>query len=238
MDGTPPLPRLLGPRLLAIAAAVVATMLLATSTARAADDATDPSVRWPMDGPAARTALAIAEDHWGMVPCQGQVTLAWEDLDPSLDAQSVWANDAGQYADPLRNTECEISFNPRGQWDWPKLCTVMTHEVGHLDGHDHVDDLYDVMYFSYVRPLPECLATPEPDASAPVPAPPPATPGPSGRPAATPASASRAATSRRPSQASVPRAKHARGATRHPAARRPAARPRHRARRRASAHPG
>jgi hypothetical protein len=209
MDGLRLLPHFRAPRLLAAVAAVLVAAGSA-ETAAAVDEPADASARWPVDGAAVQTALAIAQDFWGIAPCRGEVTLAWEDLDPSLDAQAIWANDAGGYADPVRNTGCEVSFNPRGQWDWPKLCTVMVHEMGHLAGRDHVDDPDDVMYYTYRHPVRQCAKTPEP-ATAAAPERPAAAPAPAaarvpGKAAKKPAAAAVAtkrrddATPRRPSR--------------------------------------
>lgn len=157
MDGLLPIP-LRARRALATVLLLTAALLTCAGPAAA-----DPAERWPADGPAIQTAMAIAVDQWGFPPCHGDVEIGWwDELDRTLDARATWANDAGAYAAPLSNTSCEIALNPWGQWDWPKLCTVLVHEVGHLDGHDHVDDDQDVMRASYLRPLPACAATPEP----------------------------------------------------------------------------
>jgi hypothetical protein len=61
-------------------------------------------------------------------------------------------------ADPSTYSDCSISYNLDVDWDWPKLCTVVEHEMGHLSGHDHVNDPHDVMSPYYVYPSPECGA--------------------------------------------------------------------------------
>jgi hypothetical protein len=158
MDGSP-LPFSLR-RLGALAAIVLAGLVAAAVPARA-DDA-PATVRWPVGGPALRTAMDLAAGHWGMAPCAGRVAVSWEDLGDGLNAQSSWANDVDPYRQPSRNTECEIVLNAGEEWDWPKLCTVVVHEVGHLTGHDHVDDPDDVMYYAYNAPVRECAVTPAP----------------------------------------------------------------------------
>jgi matrixin len=131
-------------------------------TAARADDAAAPATRWPAGGSTLRTALAVGAEHWGMAPCGGRVTMLWTGLDAGINAQSSWANDLDPYLQPSRNTECDIALSTAAAWDWVKLCSVVVHEVGHLTGHDHVDDPDDIMYYAYVRPTPECAAMPEP----------------------------------------------------------------------------
>ncbi len=69
---------------------------------------------------------------------------------------------------PATYSQCAISYNLDVDWDWPKLCTVIEHELGHLAGHDHVNDPHDVMSPYYVYPTPECAAGGAP-AAAPAP---------------------------------------------------------------------
>jgi hypothetical protein len=157
-------------RLGALAAIVLAGLVAAAVPARAGD--APATVRWPVGGPALRTAMDLAAGHWGTVPCTGRVKIAWEDLGGGINAQSSWANDVDPYRQPSRNTECEIALNAGEEWDWPKLCTVVVHEVGHLTGHDHVDDPDDVMYYAYNLPVRECAATPAPAEGAAAAAPP------------------------------------------------------------------
>jgi hypothetical protein len=141
---------------------------LAAGPARADDS---PATRWPAGGSTLRLAMSMAAEHWGMSPCRGRVALSWAGLGSATNAQSSWAvAGADPFAQPSRNSDCEIALSLQAEWDWPKLCTVVVHEVGHLTGHDHVDDPDDVMYFSYMTPVPECAATPEPVETGPPPA--------------------------------------------------------------------
>ena len=71
--------------------------------------------------------------------------------------------------DPSTYSQCSITYNLDIDWDWPKLCTVIEHELGHLAGHEHVDDPHNVMSPYYVYPTPECT-TGQPGVQ-PVPAP-------------------------------------------------------------------
>ncbi|WP_445149437.1 matrixin family metalloprotease [Baekduia sp. Peel2402] len=148
---------------------LLALALLLPSVTNAADS---PATRWPVGGSTLRTALWMGSEHWGMTPCRGRVVMSWDALGSATNAQSSWANDVDPYLQPSFNTDCEIALSLQVDWDWQKLCTVVVHEVGHLTGHDHIDDMDDVMYATYVEPVAECLTTPAPlETGAPAPAP-------------------------------------------------------------------
>jgi Matrixin len=155
MDGTKHRPRLL----VALLCAALLALALAPVAARADDD---PAARWPAGGSTLHLLLAMGADHWGMTPCGAKVSIRWAALDPSLNAQSSWVNPVDDFAQPSRNSDCQVTLSTAATWDWPKLCTVVIHEIGHLDGHDHVADQTDIMYFSYVQAAPECAAMAEP----------------------------------------------------------------------------
>jgi hypothetical protein len=158
MDGTlHPRPRLL---VALLCGALLALSLAVAPAAARADDS--PAARWPTGGSTLHLLLAMGTDHWGMTPCGGKVAIRWGALDPSLNAQSSWVNPVDDFAQPSRNTDCQVTLSTAATWDWPKLCTVVIHEIGHLDGHDHVADPTDIMYFTYVQPAPECAALAEP----------------------------------------------------------------------------
>jgi hypothetical protein len=155
-------PRLLlrsGARGPSLAAALVS---LSAAGAALAQAPPDPSQRYPVWGNAVKTAVQLARRHWAMDACGGQVALAWGRLDSSVNAQSRWQNPRSSYGDPQLNTSCSLTLNTDAQFDWPKLCTILIHEYGHLTGHPHVDDPHDVMNPYYVGPAPECAATAEP----------------------------------------------------------------------------
>ena len=174
--------------------AVAATLLVAAPSAHAAQS---PPQRWPIDGPALQQARQIAVDHWAINPCNGDVAITWAQLAPDENGRATWVNPFHDYGDPAGNTKCAVALNTRQDWTWPKLCTVLTHEFGHLAGNAHSDDPHNVMYAYYTGTnLPACEAV-SPAAS---PAP---TAPPQGRqtPAAKRASRSkayRAGTTRRP----------------------------------------
>lgn len=140
---------------------LVAACLLAFASPASATDA-PPAAHWPAGGSTLRAALAIGAEHWGMTPCRGRVAVTWAPLGAATNARSSWANDADPYAQPSSNTDCAIALSTQVDWDWPKLCSVVVHEAGHLDGHEHADDPDDVMYPVYLQPVAECATTPEP----------------------------------------------------------------------------
>lgn len=143
---TPSIPRLLLSFLIAIA------ILPAVAQA----DSGLPQVPVPASDALTTSAHALAVARWGVDACGGQVTVTWAHMGAGINARSTWmstdAHNAATYS------QCAISYNLDVDWDWPKLCTVIEHELGHLAGHDHVDDDHNVMSPYYVYPTPECAA--------------------------------------------------------------------------------
>lgn len=159
MDGTPrPRPR---PRFRLLVCLALLCCALAAPAAARADDG-NPAATWPAGGSTLHLLLAMGTEHWGMTPCGGKVAIRWGALDPSLNAQSSWVNPIDDFAKPSLNRDCQVTLSTNTTWDWPKLCTVVIHEIGHLDGHDHVADPTDIMYYAYVQPAPECAAMAQP----------------------------------------------------------------------------
>ena len=153
---TPSVPRLLLCFLIAIA--------IVPAVAQA--DSGLPQVPVPASEALTTTAHALAVAHWGVDPCAGQVTVTWAHMGAGINARSTWMS--YDIHNPATYSQCAISYNLDVDWDWPKLCTVIEHELGHLAGHDHVDNPHDVMSPYYVYPTPECAAASAP-ASAPAP---------------------------------------------------------------------
>jgi pyruvate/2-oxoglutarate dehydrogenase complex dihydrolipoamide acyltransferase (E2) component len=155
---TPSVPRLLLSFLIAIA------ILPAVAQA----DSGLPQVPVPASDALTTTAHALAVAHWGVEPCAGQVTVTWAHMGPGINARSTWMS--YDVHNPASYTQCAISYNLDVDWDWPKICTVIEHELGHLAGHDHVNDPHDVMSPYYVYPTSECAAGAAAPAAAPAPA--------------------------------------------------------------------
>ena len=102
------------------------------------------------------TAHALAVARWGVDPCGGQVTVTWAHMGAGINARSQWMS--VDVHDPSTYSQCSITYNLDIDWDWPKLCTVIEHELGHLAGHEHVDDPHNVMSPYYVFPTAECTS--------------------------------------------------------------------------------
>jgi hypothetical protein len=128
----------------------------------AVDDA-----KFPVGGLAFMDAETIAVRYWNAVPCNGVINVSWQSMDPSINGDASWWNPIAAYGNAAANAQCSITLNTAQDYSWPMLCTVVTHEFGHLAGHDHVTDQKDVMYPVYVGPIPECQAPP---AGVPIPA--------------------------------------------------------------------
>jgi hypothetical protein len=143
--------------------------LLALALLAAAARADDLAPALPV--PAADGLMAKAHDlavaRWGTDPCGGQVQVSWNHMGPGINARSQWMSVDAH--DPSTYSQCSISYNLDVDWDWPKLCTVVEHELGHLAGHDHVNDPHDVMSPYYVYPSAECSAAAQQGAPAPAP---------------------------------------------------------------------
>jgi Matrixin len=163
--------------LLALAFAIVVAALAPAVVAVAASS-TPPATRFGASGPAVSTAEAIAVRQWGGVACGGAVALNWVPQAADVNATSTWSNPWDFYTDPQDNQDCRVDLNSQAWFDWPKFCTVLVHELGHLTGHRHATDPADVMYPYYTRPLAACAATPDPTA--------PPTPAATPKPAPTP----------------------------------------------------
>jgi hypothetical protein len=153
---TPSVPRLLLSFLVAMA------ILPAVAQA----DSGLPQVPVPASDALTTAAHVLAVAHWGVDPCAGQVTVTWAHMGAGINARSTWMS--YDIHNPATYSQCAISYNLDVDWDWPKLCTVIEHELGHLAGHDHVNDPHDVMSPYYVYPSPECAAGAAP-AAAPAP---------------------------------------------------------------------
>jgi hypothetical protein len=154
------LPRPLIPLLSLLAAAALASPAGASAAARAT------AFRVPASAAAYSAAHAVAVAHWGTDPCGGTVAIAWTSMHESINAVSDWTNPTSLYGNPAANGHCTITYNRREAWSWPMFCTITEHELGHLAGHQHVDDPNDVMSPYYTHPSPECLRTPAPATAA------------------------------------------------------------------------
>jgi hypothetical protein len=139
---------------LAVVAGTLAIAGLLTATAVAG-----PSARFVATSPTIAQAEHIARTYWGADPCQGSVTIRWVRQAADINALSTWASPTTDpYGDPDANSNCAIDLNPAAAFDWPKFCTVVVHEFGHLLGHDHDSRRGQLMSEIYTTPLAPCAA--------------------------------------------------------------------------------
>jgi hypothetical protein len=132
-----------------------ALIALALLPAAANADVGLPSLPVPAADALTTSAHALAVARWGVDPCGGQVAVTWAHMGAGINARSTWMSI--DIHDPSTYSQCAISYNLDIDWDWPKLCTVIEHELGHLAGHEHVNDPHDVMSPYYVFPSAECV---------------------------------------------------------------------------------
>jgi dienelactone hydrolase len=132
------------------------SLLIAAAPAAARQAEPAPGVRWAAGSPALRRAQTIATAYWGRPACGGRVSMSWAAQAPSLNAVASWDSPLPATGDPRDNTNCRIVLNTGATFTWPKLCTVVAHEYGHLLGHVHGADGLGVMSPMYRAPLPAC----------------------------------------------------------------------------------
>jgi hypothetical protein len=137
---------------------LVGALLAIAMLPAAAHAATAAPVAVPANETLTTAAHALAVARWGVDPCGGQVSVNWAHMGGGINARSQWMS--VDVHDPSTYSQCSISYNLDIDWDWPKLCTVIEHELGHLAGHDHVDDPHNVMSPYYVFATPECTSAP------------------------------------------------------------------------------
>jgi hypothetical protein len=139
---------------LAVVAGTLAIAGLLTATAAAG-----PSARFVATSPTIVQAERVARAYWGADPCHGSVTIRWVRQAADINALSTWASPTTDpYGDPDANADCKIDLNPVAALPWPKFCTVVVHEFGHLLGHDHDSRRGQLMSEIYTTPVAACAA--------------------------------------------------------------------------------
>lgn len=136
-------------------------------TAKAAS--ASPDQQFPVGGPAIETAKQVARAHWGSDACGGNVAMGWTVMEPGTNATASWRNPTDAWNNAGANFDCKIDINAQATYDFAKLCTVLTHELGHLLGHQHTEQPGQLMSAYYTDPLPQCTAAdPNPPAAQPL----------------------------------------------------------------------
>lgn len=154
------------PTRVCVLVAVAGLMLGASSARTRAASSGSPAARYAVGSPGMTAAVAIAARYWGAAACGGDVALSWSSADPpSINARATWFNPVDPFAAPQLNHDCSIVFNANAWLPWPRFCTVVVHEWGHLTGHPHSDDPNDVMAAVMRAPSPACAAAPDPAAT-------------------------------------------------------------------------
>jgi hypothetical protein len=144
-------------------------VLVATATCAlmaAAPAAASPADQFPPGGPDMTRAYEQATGYWQGSPCGGQVRIAWATMGREYNAIARWTA-----LDPSRPDtfyDCSITFNTAQPYDYPMLCSVMAHEIGHLLGKPHGGEQRgSVMSETYYGPVGPCgpgaLPEPPPD---------------------------------------------------------------------------
>lgn len=165
------------PRVVSHPVALVACLFgLAVPCAASASAAVAPDQQFAVGSADMAAAQQVAATYWGATACGGKVEIVWTDLPTDTNAISSWTNPTSAYDNPTQNGGCLVRFNRLLGFDWPRFCTVLVHEFGHLTGHDHSPDAHDVMAAYYGGPIAACEAAPAPVAPAVVPVAAPAQP--------------------------------------------------------------
>ncbi len=96
------------------------------------------AVAMPVDSqPALGASLPVARAAWADSPCRDRETVTWVDGD--------YLDDEGYAVGLAWRDACHIQLARGLQRDTAALCTVLTHELGHLAGEEHRDDPDSVM---------------------------------------------------------------------------------------------
>ena len=146
----------------ALRSGLVALALLFAGLAGAPAATASSAQEFPVGGAAFQRAVDVARAYWGAAPCRGEITYAWQGLEPLTNARASWSNPTDAWNNAGANFNCQVVFNTLTQYDFSMLCTVMAHELGHLLGRPHADRDGHLMSAIYSAPLPECGGAPAP----------------------------------------------------------------------------
>ncbi|HWT91998.1 MAG TPA: hypothetical protein VN238_03310 [Solirubrobacteraceae bacterium] len=138
-------------------------------TVKAKAAAVAPDQQFPVGSPAIAKAKEVATGVWGRDACGGNVQMVWTVLEPGTNATASWRNPSDAWNNAAENFDCKIDINTQAAYDFPKLCTVLVHELGHLNGQQHTPQAGQLMSAFYTDPIAQCVAA-DPNPPAPEPA--------------------------------------------------------------------
>lgn len=113
---------------------------------------------YPVGSPTWNAAIEASVAHWGSLPCGGTVEFSWTALPAGVMGYASWMRSGLAPSDSTRFTTCRVDLNPEMDLGPEMFCTTLAHELGHLHGHEHVDDPGNLMAASIGEPLPACEA--------------------------------------------------------------------------------
>jgi hypothetical protein len=128
-----------------------------------------PDQQFPIGGPAIAKAKEVATGVWGRDACGGNVQMVWTAMEAGTNATASWRNPSDAWNNAGENFDCKIDINTQATYDFPKFCTVLVHELGHLNGQQHVAQPGQLMSAYYTDPIAQCVAA-DPNPPAPEPA--------------------------------------------------------------------
>lgn len=117
-----------------------------------------PDQQFPVGGPAIQSAKEVALRYWGTDACGGNVQMTWVPMEAGTNATASWRNPTDAWNNAGANFDCKIDINVQAAYDFPKLCTVLTHELGHLNGQQHVEAPGQLMSAYYTDSIPQCVS--------------------------------------------------------------------------------
>jgi hypothetical protein len=101
-------------------------------------------------------ALEVAARRWGPV-CTEDPVVRFRRMESDTLGIARWQ---GMWDIPSEKREdCRILLNSAREWDWPRLCTTVVHEYGHLAGREHSEDSDSAMHRQYSRPYRGCTGS-------------------------------------------------------------------------------
>ena len=138
-----------------LAALAAAVALLATPASALAGGGEQ---EYPIGSEVWNAALTVSTEIWGGLPCGGAVDYAWSDLPAGTLGYASWMAPADAPSDATQYSSCRVDLERAMDQRPAMFCTVVAHELGHLLGHEHVDEPGQLMSATLTRPAPECVS--------------------------------------------------------------------------------